>query len=179
MGLRSQVPCQSAAGSRHKLILQSDNPQLVTAGEQGLESLLLWGLLVWEGHGRSRAATLHAPFFCNFISSACAWACATVGVPALSFLIPFLFKTAGACSLSDLKVPAGEEHTPAPQPGGPLWPARDDLRLLEGWQGHVSFSGVYLRELEVGGSPWSPCSPSQRLARVPWALQIFPQLQGS
>jgi hypothetical protein len=41
-----------------------DDPQLVTAWKHSLESLLLWGLLAWEGHGRSGAAILHVPFFC-------------------------------------------------------------------------------------------------------------------
>lgn len=87
------------------LIFQRDDPHLVTAWKHSLESLPLWGPLAWEGHGRSRAATLPAPFFCNFISSACAWGRVTVRIPAPSFL----FETAGACSLSDLKVPVGEE----------------------------------------------------------------------
>lgn len=37
---------------------------IVTAWKHDLESLLLWGLLAWEGHGRSGAAILHVPFFC-------------------------------------------------------------------------------------------------------------------
>lgn len=41
-----------------------DDPQLVTAWKHSLESLLLWGLLAWEGHGRSGAAISHVPFFC-------------------------------------------------------------------------------------------------------------------
>lgn len=67
LGLGSQGSFQSVAGSRHIFIFQIDDPQLVTAWKHGLESLLLWGLLAWEGHGRSGAATLHVPFFCAIL----------------------------------------------------------------------------------------------------------------
>lgn len=148
------------------LISQIEDPQLVTAWKHHLESLLCRAC--WPEEDLA-----HAFFLCNFISSACdrdVRACR--GSQLLVFPRPtFSLKhQEGDCSFSGFKVPEGEEHFLAPQPGGPLWPLRDGLRLLKRGKGHASFSGHSQR-----------LSKRKLVAPIgPYALSIpeAPELQG-